>query len=223
MISSECAVGHLRQYVIIPATQLSNSLGGSMTRCIGLALCLALMAHASHAAAPPSEPKAFKIEPKAWADSKHAKVARIEGVTDEKGQRFVLEGLTTLQPVALGVEAKNPGDTFTLTVFKSGWKNAKRQVSTAAAPLAVTEFRTYGEAQILVASASGAKPFVLRVVVGDEARRPMKAAYVPMDAYRKRHPEAFSPLRSPWLWGGVAVVVALAGAGAFFLRKRRTA
>jgi hypothetical protein len=194
-----------------------------MTRCIGFALCLALVVNTSHAAAPPSGPKAFKIEPKAWAESKHAKVAKIAGIADDKGQRFVLQGLTTLQPVVLSVEAKNPGDTFTLSVFKSGWKDAKRQVSTATTPLAVTEFRTYGDAQILVASASGAKPFVLRVVVGEEASRPMRAAFVPMGEYRRRHPEAFSPLRSPWLWGGVAVVLALVAAGVLYLRKRRSA
>ena len=192
-------------------------------RCIVSCGILLGVALASFAAAPPSEPKVLKIEPHAWEGSRHVKVARIESAADEKGEHFLLSGLTTLQPVAVGVEAKNPGDIFTLTLFKDGWKDPKREVSTSTAPLAVSEFRTYGDARILVTSASGKKPFVLRVVVGDEVRRPMKPAYVPMDEYRIRHPEAFSPWRSPWVLAGIGIAIALTAAGAYFVLKRRKA
>ena len=191
-------------------------------RCIRFAWSVACgVALASQAAAPSPEPKALKIEPRPWSGSPHTRVARIEGTADEKGKYYVLGGLTTLQPVALSVEAKNPGDALTLRVYKQGWKEVRREVSTADQPLAVTEFRTHGEAHIVVASASGPKPFVLRAVVGNEVRRPMKVAFMPMDEYRKRHPEKFSSWRSPWLWGGVALAIAAAAGLAFFLGKRR--
>lgn len=191
-------------------------------KCTAIAGSIAMcVAFGPFAAGLPPEPKATKIEPHAWEGSKRVKVARIEGSADEKGERYVLTNLTTLMPVAIGVEAKNPGDTFTLSLFKSGWKDAKRQVSTSASPLAVSEFRTYGDVQVLVTSASGKKPFVLRVVVGQEARRPMKAAYVPMDEYRKRHPEAFSSWRSPALMAGVLILLLAAAGGVFYFTRRR--
>lgn len=192
-------------------------------RCIAWSIAFFCTAVASFAAGPPSEPRALKIEPHAWEGSKRVKVARIEGTADEKGERYVLTNLTTLMPVAVGVEAKNPADTFTVTLFKSAWKDAKRQVSTSTSPLAVSEFRTYGDVQILVTSTSGRKPFVLNVVVGQEAKRPMKPAYIPMTEYRSRHPEAFSPWRSPWVLGGAALAALLAVAGAFVFMKRRKA
>jgi hypothetical protein len=189
-------------------------------RCVALCCCIVFAAFTSFAAGPPPEPKALKLEPRAWEGSKHLKVAKVEASADEKGERYVLTGLTTLRPVAIGVEGKNPGDVFTLRVFKSGWKDAKREVSTASQPLAVTEFRTYGDALILVTSASGKKPFVLRAIVGDEVRRPMKPAATPMDLYRQHHPEAFSPWGSPWVLGGAGLAAVLAGAFFFFKRRK---
>jgi hypothetical protein len=45
---------------------------------------------------------------------------------------------------------------------------------------------------------------------------------IPIDVYRERHPEAFSPWRSRWVLGG-ALAAILAAGGAFLFLKRRKA
>jgi hypothetical protein len=190
---------------------------------LGFAVALLALSTTSAltAAGPPPEIRAHTIQLQAAAGYTHAKVAKFEGHADEKGERFLLTNLLTTQPVVLSVEAQNPGDRLTLSVFKNGWKDPKRQVSTGDRPMAATEFRTSGDAEIQVTSAEGSRPFVLRAVVGNGARPPMKAAFMPMDQYRQRHPERFGA-HSVWLWGG-ALMVGLAGGLVFLWLKRRPA
>jgi hypothetical protein len=187
-------------------------------------LALLLLVAASARAAPAPEPKVYRIEPKALAQAPSVKAAVMKGTADAEGHRYLLSNLNTLQPILVSLEGVNPGDEFTLTVYKEGWKEPKREASTRDGGVARVRFRTYGDAHLRVASSSGSKPYQLLVTIGPELRPPIAPVFVPMPEYRQRHPMSWLSWSSPAAWGiGGGLLLAFGAATFFFLRRRRAA
>ncbi len=183
---------------------------------------IALLLQAATAfAAAPAEPKVYKITPEPLAGFAHVKGAAYRATTGEQGTHFVLGNLNTRQPVIVSVIGVDPRDQFSLAVFKDGWKEPKREATTTGGQPAVAKFRTYERAHILVKSSAGARAFEIRVAVSDEIPPRAKAAFMPMDQYKQKHPLAWFSWRSPMVWGGIVAVVLVAGAAFFFVRRRR--
>jgi len=191
-----------------------------MHRYIALGFVLLVQA-ATAFAAPPAEPKVYKITPEPLAGYAHVKAAAYRATTEEQGTHFVLANLNTRQPVIVSVIGVDPREPFSLAVFKDGWKEPKREAMTADGQPAVAMFRTYERANILVKSPAGARAFEIRVAVSDEIPPRAKPVFIPMDEYRQKHPLAWFSWRSPVLWGGIMTVVLLAAAAFFFIRRRR--
>jgi LPXTG-motif cell wall-anchored protein len=190
-----------------------------MHQCIALGIVLLLQAAVAIGAAP-AEPKTYKLTPQPLPGYEHVKGASYKGTTEARGSRFLLDNLTTRQPVIVSVTGVDPRDEISLAVFKKGWKEAKRAAATRDGQPAIARFRTYGEAQILVSSASP-RPFVIHVTVGDEIVPRAEPAFMPMDQYRKKHPMAWFSWHSPLVWSAIAILALIAAAAFLFFRKRR--
>jgi hypothetical protein len=117
----------------------------------------------------------------------------IEGQAGPQPDRFVLEGLGVLQPVAVTVIAKNKGDEITVAIGQDRWEEAVQKLTTSAdKPEVTTKFRTQGDVEISVTAATEPRPYWLIVWVGDavDPQAQLAPVVVPMSKYKREHPEA---------------------------------
>jgi len=117
----------------------------------------------------------------------------IEGQAGPQPDRFVLEGLGVLQPVAVTLIAKNTGDEITVALGQDRWEEAVKKATTSAdKPEVTTKLRTQGDLEISVTAATEPKPYWLIVWVGDavDAEPQLTPVVVPMSKYKREHPDA---------------------------------
>ena len=162
--------------------RLPMAIGSGIVMVLGIAI-------APGAAGQPKGPdegrKVYRVQLKDSTRFPKWKVAAFKGTADEKGDHFLLDKLTTLQPVVISLLPGNKDDDIKLAVYKDGWKDAKRETSSTN-PQSTVRFRTHGEARIRVSASGPPKPYRLLVMVGAEVKPEVKAAFVPMADYRKR-------------------------------------
>jgi hypothetical protein len=139
----------------------------------------------------------------------------VEGEAGPQPDRFFLEGLGVLKPIAVTIIAKNPGDQITVTFGQDRWDEALKTIKTDKNNPGVTaKLRTQGDFKISVTAAQDGKPYWLLVWVGDEVTPELAPVTVPMSKYKKEHPDAGkAPAKAAASDGGtspVMIVIAVA-------------
>lgn len=116
----------------------------------------------------------------------------IEGQAGPQPDRFLVEGLGVLQPVAVTVIAKNKGDEITVALGQDRWEEAVKKATTSADKPEVTiKLRTQGDLEISITAATEPRPYWLVVWVGDpvDPAAELAPVVVPMSKYKREHPE----------------------------------
>lgn len=115
----------------------------------------------------------------------------IEGHAGVLPDRFWVEGLGVLTPVAVTIIAKNPGDEITVALGQDRWDEPVTKIATTKdTPQVTKKLRTQGDLEISVTAASEDKQYWLIVWVGDEIVPELAPVTVPMSKYKKEHPDA---------------------------------
>jgi len=147
-----------------------------------VALAVALAAAATLAAQGP--PQAYKLYLKPQPGLPSGKAIVIEGDTRPDGDRFFVEDLSILQPVAVTLLTKNAEDDITLTLLKDRWdEKPSRTASTKGTGQSTLKFRTMGEVKIVVAKSGESKRYHLIVWAGDAVEPEVPPAFIPMKEY----------------------------------------
>ena len=116
--------------------------------------------------------KSWKLEPSEMEGVEHGKVAIVKGEASARGDRFFLEHLNVMQPVAVYLLSEQGSDDLGLELAKYNWQQPLRQARTSDG-FAVEELRTEGELRITVKALDEPEPYHLVVLAGNEVRPPM--------------------------------------------------
>jgi len=165
-----------------------------------------------------AEEPAWKLDLKKDPSLPNGRVAIVKGSSTAEGQHFLIENAFVLQPVVVTLVAQEPGDILRLVLGKDRWDENLREAATGPDGKAIVKLRTQGEVRMTVSGDAG-KPYYLIAWVGDEVKPELAPVVTSMDEYRKGHPASLFS-NPAILWGGVALLVAAAGAALFFLGKR---
>jgi len=117
----------------------------------------------------------------------------IDGQAGPQPDRFFVEGLGVLQPVAVTLIAKNKGDEITVAFGQDRWDETIQKATTSAdKPEVTTKLRTQGDLKMSVTAATEPKPYWLIVWVGDpvDPEAQLAPVVVPMSQYKREHPDA---------------------------------
>jgi hypothetical protein len=115
----------------------------------------------------------------------------VEGEAGPSPDRFFLDGLGVLTPIAVTIIAKNPGDEITVTFGQDRWDEALQTIKTSKdKPQVTAKLRTQGDFKISVTAAADGKPYWLIVWVGNEVTPKLAPVTVPMAKFKKEHPDA---------------------------------
>jgi hypothetical protein len=135
-------------------------------------------------------PEALPSRTVEWRDapsgSKAGRAAAYRGEVDEKGMDFVMPGNVVFGRSGVFLSGE-PGKALHLEVRNSLSEAWDRQLLTDASGVVRLEFRTEGEAQVRVRSASGKAPYHVMFFAGRElpVHRTMPNTIMPMDTYRE--------------------------------------
>jgi len=100
-----------------------------------------------------------------------AKMAGFEARTQTGGDRYSVQDLDIMQPVAVRLRAIDPSQTVRLEVVKGEWTNVYRKCATQGASPCEVRFRTQGNFGMHVTSPGGVGvAYELGVYVGDEMK-----------------------------------------------------
>jgi hypothetical protein len=175
----------------------------------------AVLGAAAAGAAEPGTPLTLRLQPRQQAGVEQGKVVVVKGEAGTAPQRFLLDGITYMMPVAVALRPVNEGDEVSMSLTKFAWNQPLRQGSTDGRILRYV-FRTEGEFQITVTSDQPATPYRLMVWVGDESRPALAPVVIKASEFK-----APTPARWPWLVAGMALLGALLALVA--MKRRRSA
>lgn len=168
----------------------------------------------------------FRIVPKEDPEAPGGKIAVLQGNVDTKGEKFVIENLSILQPVEVTLLSKDPDADLTLQLCKLDWKKPERSGSTKGTGSRTFRIRTEGDLKIFVASARGENPGQLVVWVGDKVQPEMRPAFIPKDQFKKAKggsPSAAAGFASPVLWVIALLLAAILVVLIIFLKRGKKA
>lgn len=187
----------------------------STLRGIAIATLLALSAHAI--AQEGAKPGPIRLEPREMAGVDRGKAVVVKGEIGRDPQRFLLEGISYMHPVAVALRPVNRGDKLSMSITKYAWDRPLRQGDTDGDILRYV-FRTEGEFQVSVSGAEADTPYRLLVWIGDEVRPELAPVVVKASEY-----DAAGGEGSNWLlWViAVAAVSAVALLAVLVLRRRK--
>jgi hypothetical protein len=115
------------------------------------------------------EPQFTVLTPAAQAGVEHGRMATASGRAGAAVERYSVQDLDLMQPVAVTVIAADPGAPVRLEVVKGEWEKVFRTCDTDATGQCAVRFRTQGNFGVQVRSTSGAEAaYELGVWVGDE-------------------------------------------------------
>lgn len=153
----------------------------------------------------------YKLQMQTEPSLPGGKIRIVEGEAVAKPDRFFLEGLGVLSPVAVTIIAKHKGDVIQVAFSKDRWDEVLKTVATSADKNEVTtKLRTQGDLQMAVTATGDPKPYYLIVWLGDEVQPDLAPVTVPMSKYKAEHPDAG---KAPAAAGGtspVMIVIAVA-------------
>lgn len=178
-----------------------------------------LVALATGAGAQTATPKSWRLQPKPYPTLANGKAALVEGTAKPAGDRFFVENISIIQPVAVTITAQNPDDDVRLALSKFRFDEADRTASTKGTGKATIKLRTQGEMKIVVSSEKPAK-YQLAVWLGEE----LKPEPPPVVLNAKQMDEKTGPggSRSLMVWAGGAGLVLVGLLVAVAARRRRT-
>ncbi len=168
----------------------------------------------------------FRIVPKEVPDVPGGRIAVLQGNVDKKGDKFIVENLSILQPVEVTLLSKDPDADLTLQLCKLDWKKPERSGSTKGTGIQTFRIRTEGDLKIFVASSRGEVPGQLVVWVGDRIQPEMKPAFIPKEQYKGTKggsPGAAAGLGSPVLWIIALLLAAILAVLIIFLKRGKKA
>jgi hypothetical protein len=180
-----------------------------------IASAVALAPAAARAQAGDAQVPVYRLDLRKVNDIPQGKAALVNGSASPTPQRFFVENLHMLMPVAVTLRAVNPADVVKLRVVKGKWEAPLREGSTAGGQQVHFRFRTQGEFQLQVDSTAQAAPYKLMVWVGPDIEPRLPAVFVPRSE--------FAGGRVPLWWWIAGGAVVLAGVVAFFIARRRKA
>ncbi|OGW59681.1 MAG: hypothetical protein A2V83_04220 [Nitrospirae bacterium RBG_16_64_22] len=123
------------------------------------------------------ERKGYKLVLKQIPELNNGKTIAVEGEADSMGDRFLVENLFILQPVAVTVLARNKGDDVRIRLAKDRWDEPIEEKSTKGVGRQTIKFRTQGDLRIIISSPKGKVPYNLLVWAGDEVKPDMKSVF----------------------------------------------
>jgi hypothetical protein len=173
---------------------------------LGILLALGLLAPSPHAVAQDAKPMTLRLEPKPLDGVDMGKAVVVKGTTGKTPQRYLLEGISYMTPVAVALRPVNAGDEVGMAVSKYAWNQPLRQGKTDKDILRYL-FRTEGEFQVSVTAGKEGIPYRLLVWVGDETKPDFAPVVVKASAF-----EGDTSGGSPVLWviaGALLIGVAL--------------
>jgi hypothetical protein len=108
--------------------------------------------------------------------------------TNTRADRFMLDGLSVMQPVVVSLVPKDPKVRLTLTVGKGGGKPPSKQADTGTKGLASVGVRTQGAAYVTVRANASTTPYQVMVWVGPEIKPALASPFksVKPDVLRQR-------------------------------------
>ena len=134
---------------------------------------------------------AHKLQMQTEPTLPNGKIRIIKGTAGEQPDRFFLDELGVLTPVAVTVIALNKGDAVQIAFSQDRWDEVlEKHVTSATEQELTTKLRTQGSLQMEITSATGPHPYILIVWVGDEVKPEMAPVLVPMKQYLAQHPDA---------------------------------
>jgi hypothetical protein len=137
------------------------------------------------------QPKVFGITLREDPNVKPGHVGAVEGVTDQKGHRFLVENLDVLQPIAVTLVAREPSRPLKLQLIKYDWDKPDRSGVTDTDGVVTFRIRTQREMKILVTSETPQEvPYYLVIWIGDEIQPEMGKILVPRKGDKQRQDAA---------------------------------
>ncbi len=173
----------------------------------GLACALAIVA-AAHAQTPEEKIPAYKLDLRTVPDIPSGQAALVTGEAGSIPDRFYLENLYMLKPVAVTVRAVNPGDSVNVRLTKWKWDDALREGAATTDRQVEFRFRTQGEFQISVTSNKPRTPYKMVVWVGPDITPQSKPLFVPRSEFQDAG--AGIPAWMRWAGGAAVIFAALA-------------
>jgi hypothetical protein len=178
-----------------------------------------VLALATGAGAQSATPKSWRLQPKPYPTLENGKAALVEGTAKPAGDRFFVENISIIQPVAVTIIAQNPEDDVKLALSKFRFDEADRTASTKGTGKATIKLRTQGEMKIVVSSEKPAK-YQLAVWLGNELRpQPPPVVLNPTQMAEKNGGP--SGARFVMLWAGGLGLVLVGVLAAVATRRRR--
>ncbi|KAB8164035.1 hypothetical protein [Marilutibacter maris] len=193
----------------------------SRLRDTGAALAVAMLvvlAPVPAAAQETGKPMTIRLEPKAMDGIDMGKAVVVKGLAGPTPQRFLLDGISYMNPVGVVVRPVETGDEIALAVTKYAWNQPLREGATDRDPLRFL-FRTEGEFQVSVSAEDAGTPYRLLVWVGDETKPDFAPVVVEASAYDGDGGGG----GFPWLWGLVGLLALAVVAMAVLLMRRKRA
>ncbi|MCF7221430.1 hypothetical protein [Marilutibacter chinensis] len=163
------------------------------------------------------KPMTIRLEPKTMDGVEMGRAVVVKGLAGPTPQRFLLEGISYMNPVGVVVRPVEAGDEVALAVTKYAWNQPLREGRTDRDPLRFL-FRTEGEFQVSVTAQDAGTPYRLLVWVGDETRPDFAPVVVNASEFDGGGSGGF-----PWIWGVVGLLVAVAAVMAVLLMRRKRA
>lgn len=127
----------------------------------------------------------FLLKPKTNPEITSGKIAMVEGLAGPEGQKFLIEGLSILQPVEINVFTRNPEKKLNIQLAKFDLTNPDKEGSTDKEGEKTFKIRTEGDMKILVRSLEEQIPYQLVVWVGDKVEPAMSSPFIPMSNGKK--------------------------------------
>jgi hypothetical protein len=163
-------------------------------------------------------PKSWRLQLKAYPTLEQGKATLVEGTATPDGDRFFVEHLSIIQPVAVTVITRDPGDDVTLALSKFRFDEADRTASTGGSGKAQIKLRTQGEMKIVVTAAKPTK-YQLAVWAGPEVKPVPPPVVLTPKQIAERGGAGSS--RSTMFWAGGIGLVVVGLIAAVATRRRR--
>lgn len=132
-------------------------------------LAMLLLLISAVTAAQDRQPTVIRLEPKTMAGIDPGKAVVVKGRAGATPHRFMLEGISYMQPVAVALRPVKRGEEVRLDITKYAWNRPLRQGRTDGDILRYA-FRTEGEFQLSVTAPEPGTEYRLLVWVGDETK-----------------------------------------------------
>lgn len=177
-----------------------------------LLLGLLLSAPMVLAQAPAAAPSIIRLQPKPMEGLDRGKAVVVKGKAGPEAHRFLVDGITFMNPVGVALRPVKKGERVELQISKYAWDRPLRQGGTDGDILRFG-FRTESEFQVSVSAAEPGTEYRLMVWVGDETKPDFAPVVVKASEY-----EGGGSWGSLVLWviaGALVLLVALVAFVAF--------